>query len=83
MADLLTRRSEILCERVLWWGPTLEVSKMGSLQECIAVYANLVVRMKELDELREQLEKAKKLCAAMPEPPEAEARQRSPADSHT
>jgi hypothetical protein len=56
---------------------------MGSLQECIAVYANLVVRMKELDELREQLEKAKKLCAAPPETTKAEARQLSPADSHT
>jgi len=42
---------------------------MGSLQACIAVYDNLVVRMKELEELRERLEKAKKLCAAMPEPP--------------
>jgi hypothetical protein len=42
---------------------------MGSLQACIAVYDNLVVRMKELEELRERLEKAKKLCAAMPESP--------------
>jgi hypothetical protein len=56
---------------------------MGSLQECIAVYENLVVRMKELDELREQLKKAKKLCAATPEPLEPEARQLSPAGSHT
>jgi hypothetical protein len=83
MADLLTRRSEILCERVLWRGPTLEVSEWGSLQECIIVYATLLDRMKELDELRERLEEAKKLCAAMPETNEAEARQLSPAGSHT
>ena len=56
---------------------------MGSLQECIAVYAKLVVRMKELDELREQLEKAKKLCAATPEPLEPEARQLSLTGSRT
>ena len=56
---------------------------MGSLQACIAVYDNLVVRMKELEELRERLEKAKKLCAAPPEPLEPEGRQLSPAGSHT
>ena len=28
---------------------------MDSLEECIAVYANLLVQLKELDELRERL----------------------------
>jgi hypothetical protein len=48
---------------------------MASLEECISVYANLLVRLKELDELlkelnelRERTEKAKKLYAAMPAP---------------
>jgi hypothetical protein len=41
---------------------------MVSLEECIAVYANLLVRLKELDELREHVEKAKELCSAMPAP---------------
>jgi hypothetical protein len=48
---------------------------MDALEECMAVYANLVVRMKELDELRERLgelrervEKAKTLFTAMPAP---------------
>jgi hypothetical protein len=48
---------------------------MDSLEECIAVYANLLVQLKELEELRERLgelrervEKAKKLFTAMPAP---------------
>jgi hypothetical protein len=39
---------------------------MVSLEECITLYANLLVRLKELDELRKRVEKAKKLCTAMP-----------------
>jgi hypothetical protein len=48
---------------------------MDSLEECIAVYSNLLVQLKELDELRERLgelrervENAKKLFTAMPAP---------------
>jgi hypothetical protein len=48
---------------------------MDALEECMAVYANLVVRMKELDELRGRLselrgrvEKAKTLFTPMPAP---------------
>jgi hypothetical protein len=43
---------------------------MGSLQERIAAYANasanLLTQLKELDELREQVKKAKKLSTATP-----------------
>jgi hypothetical protein len=48
---------------------------MDALEKCIAVYANLAVQMKELDELRERLgelrgrmEKAKTLFTSMPAP---------------
>jgi archaellum component FlaC len=48
---------------------------MDSLVEYVAIYANILVRSKELDELRERLgelrecvEKAKKLYTAMPAP---------------
>ena len=45
---------------------------MGSLQERIAAYANpsgnLLTQLKELDELREQVKKAKKLSTATPKP---------------
>ena len=45
---------------------------MGSLQERLAAYANasanLLTQLKELDELREQVKKAKKLSTATPKP---------------
>ena len=45
---------------------------MGSLQERLAAYANasanLLTQLKELDELREQVKKAKKLFTATPKP---------------
>jgi len=43
---------------------------MGSLQERIAALAsaNLLTQLKELDELREQVKKAKKLSTATPKP---------------
>ena len=48
---------------------------MDALEKCMAVYANLLVQLKELDELRERLgelrervEKAKTLFTAMPVP---------------
>jgi hypothetical protein len=37
---------------------------MGSLQERIVAYANLLATSKELDQLRERVKKAEKLCAA-------------------
>jgi hypothetical protein len=46
---------------------------MGSLQERIAAYANtsanLLAQLKELDELREQLKRAKKLATATQQKP--------------
>jgi hypothetical protein len=49
---------------------------MGSFQERIVAYANLLALSKELDQLRERVTKAEKLCAA-PKPTEAEGRQLS------
>jgi len=63
---------------------------MDSLEECIAVYADLLVRLKELDELRERMgelrervEKAKKLFTGDAGSTEAEARQLSLTGSRT
>jgi hypothetical protein len=43
---------------------------MGSLEERIAAYANasakLITQLKELDDLRERVKKAKELYSAMP-----------------
>ena len=52
---------------------------MGSLQERIVAYANLLVLSNELDQLRERLKKAEKLCAAS-KSTEAEVRQPSPGE---
>jgi hypothetical protein len=41
---------------------------MGSLQERIVAYANLLALSKELDQLRERVKKAEKLCAASKRP---------------
>jgi hypothetical protein len=50
---------------------------MGSFQERIVAYANLLALSKELDQLRERVKRAEKLCAA-PKPTEAGGRQLSP-----
>src|SRR5262245_23362869 len=58
---------------------------MGSLQERIAAHANasanLLTQLK-LDELREQVKKAKKLSTATSKPLKQKARQLLPAGSH-
>jgi hypothetical protein len=45
---------------------------MGSLQERIAIYANvsanLLTQLKELDKLRDRIKKAKKLSTTRPKP---------------
>jgi hypothetical protein len=63
---------------------------MDSLVEYVAIYANILVRSKELDELRERLgklreclEKSEKALYRDAGSTEAEARQLSLADSHT
>jgi hypothetical protein len=63
---------------VFWRCDTWSFS-MGSLQERIVAYANLLALSKELDQLRERVKKAEKLCAASKPPKPANFHRRAPA----
>jgi len=50
----------------VWRGPILGVSSMTSFRARIAAYADLLVKLKEIELLRKRVKQAEKLCTAKP-----------------
>jgi hypothetical protein len=50
---------------------------MGSLRKRIAACTDLLAQLKEIDQLRERVKKAEKLCTMEPKPPK-----KKPVSSH-